>query len=164
MTTTASPTTTATTTTTTVSLFCDGSCLGNPGPGGWACLMRATTSSGTHEKMLTGGDAQTTNNRMELQAAVKGLEALTRPCAVEVVTDSNYVVEGMKSWIHGWKKNGWKSKDGKPVKNVELWQALAAAAAIHEVRWRWVKGHAGHIENERVDAAARDVAARFAKR
>lgn len=160
-------TTTTTTSTaassTVVSLFCDGSCLGNPGPGGWACLMRATTSSGTHEKMLTGGDKQTTNNRMELQAVVKGLEALTRPCAVEVVTDSNYVVEGMKSWIHGWKKNGWKSKDGKPVKNIELWQALDAAATKHQVRYRWVKGHAGHAENERVDAAARDVAAQFAR-
>jgi ribonuclease HI len=126
--------------------------------------MRATTSSGVHEKMLTGGEANSTNNRMELMAAIKGLEALTRPCAVEVVTDSNYVVEGMKSWIHGWKKGGWKAAGGKPVKNVELWQALDAAAAKHEVRWRWVKGHAGHAENERVDAAARDVAATFSKR
>ena len=156
-------TTTSTTTTTTVSLFCDGSCLGNPGPGGWACLMRATTSSGVHEKMLTGGDKQTTNNRMELLAVIKGLEALTRPCAVEVVTDSNYVVEGMKSWIHGWKKSGWKGQGGKAVKNIELWQALDAAAAQHQVRWRWVKGHAGHVENERVDAAARDAAGRFAR-
>ena len=126
--------------------------------------MRASTSSGVHEKMLTGGEANSTNNRMELMAAIKGLEALTRPCAVEVVTDSNYVVEGMKSWIHGWKKGGWKAAGGKPVKNVELWQALDAAAAKHEVRWRWVKGHAGHAENERVDAAARDVAATFSKR
>jgi ribonuclease HI len=126
--------------------------------------MRASTSSGVHEKMLTGGEPNSTNNRMELMAAIKGLEALTRPCAVEVVTDSNYVVEGMKSWIHGWKKGGWKSAGGKPVKNVELWQALDAAAAKHEVRWRWVKGHAGHAENERVDAAARDVAATFSKR
>jgi ribonuclease HI len=126
--------------------------------------MRATTSSGVHEKMLTGGEANSTNNRMELMAAIKGLEALTRPCAVEVVTDSNYVVEGMKSWIHGWKKGGWKAAGGKPVKNVELWQALDAAAARHEVRWRWVKGHAGHAENERVDAAARDIAATFSRR
>jgi ribonuclease HI len=145
-----------------VSIFCDGSCLGNPGPGGWAALLRATTSSGgRHEKLVVGGEVDTTNNRMELVAAIEGLRLLTRPCAVDVYTDSNYVVQGMKSWIHGWKKNGWKAS-GRPVKNRDLWERLDAAAAMHQVRWHWVRGHAGHAENEAVDAAARAEASRLA--
>ena len=145
-----------------VSIFCDGSCLGNPGPGGWAALLRATTSAGAvHEKLVVGGEADTTNNRMELLAAIEGLRLLTRPCAVDLYTDSNYVVQGMKAWIHGWKKNGWKAS-GKPVKNQELWAHLDAAAAAHQVRFHWVKGHAGHAENEKVDAAARAEASRDA--
>ena len=147
-----------------VSLFCDGSCLGNPGPGGWAALLRATTSAGgQHEKLVAGGESSTTNNRMELLAAIEGLRLLNRPCTVDVYTDSNYVVKGMTSWIHGWKKNGWKAS-GKPVKNQELWERLEAAAGMHQVRWHWVRGHAGHLENERVDAAARAEATRVAGR
>jgi ribonuclease HI len=149
---------------TSVSIFCDGSCLGNPGPGGWAALLRATTSAGSqHEKLIAGGEPSTTNNRMELLAAIEGLRLLNRPCVVDVYTDSNYVVQGMSSWIHGWKRNGWKAS-GKPVKNQELWERLAAAAATHQVRWHWVRGHAGHPENERVDAAARAEATRVAGR
>ncbi|MBM4281363.1 MAG: ribonuclease HI [Deltaproteobacteria bacterium] len=143
-----------------VVVFCDGSCLGNPGPGGWAALMQTTTKAGPAEKMLTGHAADTTNNRMELQAALEALRALTRRCAVDVHTDSNYVVQGMKSWIHGWKKKGWKNSAGKPVENQDLWLALDEAAARHAVRWHWVRGHNGHPENERVDVAARDAATR----
>lgn len=145
-----------------VAIFCDGSCLGNPGPGGWAALLRATTSDGTvHEKLAVGGEVETTNNRMELLAAIEGLALLNRACAVTVYTDSNYVVQGMSSWIVGWKKNGWKAS-GKPVKNQELWVRLDEVAHRHQVRWQWVKGHAGHVENERVDEAARQEAGRFA--
>ena len=146
-----------------VVIYCDGSCLGNPGPGGWAALLRATTGSGTHEKMLTGGMATTTNNQMELMAAAEALKALTRPCDVEVVTDSKYVIDGITTWIFNWKKNGWKAQ-GKPVKNADLWRDLDGARLPHLVKWTWVKGHAGHPENERVDAAARDVAGTFARR
>jgi ribonuclease HI len=135
-----------------VSLFCDGSCLGNPGPGGWAALLRATTPSGkVHEKLAVGGEAETTNNRMELLAAIEGIALLTRPCVVDLSTDSNYVVQGMKAWIHTWKKNGWKAS-GKPVKNQELWVRLDDVARAHQLRWHWVKGHAGHAENERAEA------------
>jgi ribonuclease HI len=143
-----------------VTVFCDGSCLGNPGRGGWAALLVTTTKAGPAEKLLTGNARQTTNNRMELLAAIEGLKALTRPCAVTVVTDSNYVVQGMKSWIHGWKKNAWKNSAKKPVENKDLWLLLDAAAQPHAVTWQWVKGHAGHVENERVDLAAREAAAR----
>jgi ribonuclease HI len=127
-------------------------------------LLRATTSAGgQHEKLVAGGESSTTNNRMELLAAIEGLRLLNRPCTVDVYTDSNYVVKGMTSWIHGWKKNGWKAS-GKPVKNQELWERLEAAAGMHQVRWHWVRGHAGHLENERVDAAARAEATRVAGR
>lgn len=161
---TATATATTTTATTTapsvVKIFCDGSCLGNPGPGGWAALLITHTKGGLAEKLVTGSAKATTNNRMELQAAIEGLRVLTRPCVVEVVTDSNYVVQGMKSWIHGWKKKGWKNSQNKPVENKDLWEALDAAAKPHKVEFKWVKGHAGHVENERVDVAAREAAGR----
>jgi ribonuclease HI len=139
-----------------VELFTDGACSGNPGPGGWGAILRARKSDGgDSERELSGGDPATTNNRMELMAAIMGLEALKRPCRVRLFTDSNYVREGVTKWIHGWKKNGWRTADKKPVKNIELWQRLDAARARHHVEWHWVKGHSGHPENERADALAR---------
>ena len=134
----------------TVYLFTDGACKGNPGAGGWGVLLRY----GTHEKELFGGEAQTTNNRMELTAVLSGLKTLNRPCDVVICTDSQYVKNGMESWIHGWKKNGWKTAGRQPVKNADLWQQLDEQVARHRVRWQWVKGHAGHAENERADALA----------
>lgn len=134
-----------------VEIFADGACLGNPGPGGWAALLRY---KGT-DKELHGGESLTTNNRMELMAVIEGLRALTRPCKVAVTTDSQYVQKGISEWIYSWKKRGWKTADKKPVKNVDLWQALDEARTPHQVSWHWVKGHAGHIENERVDQLAR---------
>ena len=135
-----------------VIIHTDGACSGNPGPGGWGAIL----SFGDHEKELKGGEAHTTNNRMELMAAIAGLEALQRPCRVRLTTDSKYVLDGATKWIKGWKKNGWKTADKKPVKNVELWQRLDAAHAVHKVDWHWVKGHSGHAENERADQLARD--------
>ena len=137
-----------------VEVFTDGACLGNPGPGGWAALLRA----GTHEKALAGSEAMTTNNRMELMAAIAGIEALKRACTVAVTTDSQYVRRGVEEWMPRWKANGWKTSDKKPVKNRDLWERLDAALASHDVRWHWVKGHAGHAENERVDVLAREAA------
>ena len=137
-----------------VEIFTDGACKGNPGPGGWGALLRM----GAHEKELSGGELATTNNRMELTAAIEGLRALTRPCRVTLYTDSRYVMDGLTKWIHGWQKNGWKTADKKPVKNADLWQALLEAARPHRIDWRWVKGHAGHPENERVDKLASDAA------
>ena len=134
----------------TVYLFTDGACKGNPGAGGWGVLLRY----GTHEKELFGGEAQTTNNRMELTAVLFGLKTLNRPCDVVICTDSQYVKNGMESWIHNWKKNGWKTAGRQPVKNADLWQQLDEQVARHRVRWQWVKGHAGHTENERADAVA----------
>ena len=133
-----------------VAIFTDGACKGNPGPGGWGAILRF----GAQEKELNGSEALTTNNRMELQAAISALAALTRPCQVDLTTDSVYVRDGITKWVHGWQKNGWKTADRKPVKNDDLWQALLAAARPHAVRWHWVKGHAGHSENERADALA----------
>jgi ribonuclease HI len=141
----------------TVHLFTDGACLGNPGPGGWAALLRYNGV----EKELAGGAALTTNNRMELTAVIEGLRALTRACAVTVFTDSQYVQKGITEWIGAWKKRGWKTADKKPVKNADLWQALEAAGAGHRVTWTWVRGHAGHPENERVDELARAEAEKF---
>ncbi|SFP93551.1 ribonuclease HI [Sphingomonas rubra] len=138
----------------TVEIATDGACKGNPGPGGWGALIRF----GEAEKELSGGERQTTNNRMELTAAIEALNALTRPCAVTLSTDSRYVMDGLTKWIHGWRKNGWKTADRKPVKNAELWQALVAAADRHQVQWKWVKGHAGHPDNERADKLASDAA------
>lgn len=140
-----------------VAIFTDGACKGNPGPGGWGALLRM----GATEKELSGGEALTTNNRMELMAAIRGLEALKRPCRVTLTTDSRYVMDGLTKWIHGWRRNGWKTADRKPVKNADLWQALLAAAEPHRIEWKWVKGHAGHAENERVDQLACAEAVRF---
>jgi ribonuclease HI len=134
-----------------VEIFTDGACSGNPGPGGWGAILRI----GQKERELSGGEAATTNNRMELMGAIAALEALKRPCKVRLFTDSVYVKDGATKWIHGWKKNGWKTADKKPVKNIELWQRLDAARAPHEIDWIWVKGHSGHVENERVDELAR---------
>ncbi|HEU0133875.1 MAG TPA: ribonuclease HI [Allosphingosinicella sp.] len=143
-----------------VEIFTDGACKGNPGPGGWGAVIR----SGSHEKEISGGEPLTTNNRMELLAAIRAFEALKRPCEVTLWTDSVYVRDGITKWIHGWKRNGWKTADRKPVKNAELWQELLDAAAPHKVDWRWVKGHAGHPENERADKLACDAAMTFARR
>jgi ribonuclease HI len=134
-----------------VRIHTDGACSGNPGPGGWGALIEW----GPHVKEMCGGEAETTNNRMEMMAAIAALEALTRPCAIDLFTDSNYLKGGITGWIHGWKKNGWKTADKKPVKNVDLWQRLEAALERHEVSWHWVKGHAGHAENEKADELAR---------
>ena len=139
-----------------VEMFTDGACRGNPGPGGWAALIRLASSTGTRarERELSGGEPLTTNNRMELKAAIEGLNALTRPCRVRLTTDSVYVRDGITRWIHGWQRNGWRTSNRKPVKNAELWQALIEAASPHRVEWHWVKAHDGHAENERVDALA----------
>lgn len=133
-----------------VELFTDGACKGNPGLGGWGVLLRY----GGAEKELFGGEANTTNNRMELMAVIQGLNALTRASDVCVTTDSQYVKNGITQWIHNWKRNGWKTANKKPVKNVDLWQQLDQAVQQHQVAWQWVKGHAGHAENERADALA----------
>lgn len=136
--------------------YTDGACSGNPGPGGWGVLMIARDGGAVlREREMSGGEAMTTNNRMELMAAISALEALTKPVDITIVTDSAYVKNGVTEWIHGWKRNGWKTASRAPVKNVELWQRLDAAQAQHKVIWRWIKGHAGHAENERADALAR---------
>ena len=134
-----------------VAIYTDGACKGNPGPGGWGALLRM----GKHEKELSGSEPHTTNNRMELLAAISALEALSRPSEIIVVTDSAYVKNGVTEWIHAWKRKNWRTAGGSPVKNVELWQRIEAAAAGHKVTWRWIKGHAGHAENERADELAR---------
>jgi len=134
-----------------VTLFTDGACSGNPGPGGWGVLL----IYGDARKTLQGGEAETTNNRMELTAAIMGLESLTRACAVDLFTDSQYVKQGITQWMTGWKRNGWKTADKKPVKNIDLWQRLDEAVQNHDVTFHWVKGHAGHLENEEVDGLAR---------
>jgi ribonuclease HI len=133
-----------------VEIFTDGACKGNPGPGGWGAILR----TGSREREMSGADAATTNNRMELMAAIMALRALTKPCRVELSTDSKYVMDGITKWVFGWQRNGWRTADKKPVKNAELWQALLEAARPHDVAWKWVKGHAGHPENERADALA----------
>ena len=140
-----------------VEIFTDGACSGNPGPGGWGAILRY----GATEKELNGGEPQTTNNRMEMMAAIMAIEAVKRPCEINLYTDSVYLRDGITSWIHGWKARGWKTADKKPVKNVELWQRLDAAHALHKVDWRWVKGHSGHPENERADQLARDEIAKL---
>ncbi len=137
-----------------VEIATDGACKGNPGPGGWGALLRF----GTKEREMSGGEKPSTNNRMELMAAIRSLEALKQPCRVTLSTDSRYVMDGLTKWIHGWQKNGWKTADRKPVKNAELWQALLAAAKPHRIEWKWVKGHAGHPDNERADRLASDAA------
>ncbi len=140
-----------------IEIFTDGACLGNPGPGGWAYLLRY----GAHEKLAAGGERDTTNNRMELQAVIEALQALKQDCQIDLFTDSQYVRKGMTEWIHGWHKNGWKTAQKEPVKNQDLWQALHQLVQSHEVVWHWVKGHSGHLENERVDQAARLAAEKF---
>lgn len=142
--------------------YTDGACSGNPGPGGWGVLLQAKEGGRLiRERCLSGGEADTTNNRMELMAAISALEALARPSSITIVTDSNYVKGGVTGWIHGWKINGWKTAARKPVKNIDLWQRLDQAQSRHEVTWKWVKGHAGHIENERADELARQGMAPF---
>lgn len=135
----------------TVEIWTDGACSGNPGPGGWGAILRYNGV----EKELFGGEADTTNNRMELTAAIEALNALKESCQIDLTTDSQYVKGGITGWIHGWKKNGWKTANKKPVKNVELWQALDEAVSRHTVNWHWIKGHAGHEENEKADELAR---------
>jgi ribonuclease HI len=137
-----------------VEIATDGACKGNPGPGGRGAVIR----SGAREKDISGGENPTTNNRMELMAAIKALEALNKPCRVTLSTDSKYVMDGLTKWIHGWRKNGWKTADRKPVKNADLWQLLVAASAAHQIDWKWVKGHNGHPDNERADKLASDAA------
>jgi ribonuclease HI len=137
-----------------VEVATDGACKGNPGPGGWGALLRF----GDREKEMSGAENPSTNNRMELMAAIRALEALKRPCRVKLSTDSRYVMDGLTKWIHGWRKNGWKTADRKPVKNADLWQQLLDAAAPHRIDWVWVKGHAGHPDNERADKLASDAA------
>jgi len=143
-----------------VEIATDGACKGNPGPGGWGALIR----SGGTEKELSGGEKMTTNNRMELMAAIEGLRALKRPCRVTLSTDSRYVMDGLTKWIKGWQKNGWKTAAKQPVKNAELWQALLDAAKPHRIDWVWVKGHAGHPDNERCDKLASDAAVLASRR
>lgn len=143
-----------------VEIATDGACKGNPGPGGWGALIRA----GGTEKELSGGEALTTNNRMELMAAIEGLNALKRPCHVMLSTDSRYVMDWLTKWIKGWQKNGWKTAARQPVKNADLWQALLDAAKPHRVEWTWVKGHAGHPDNERADRLASDAAVAAGRR
>ena len=143
-----------------VEIATDGACKGNPGPGGWGALIR----SGATEKELSGGELLTTNNRMELTAAIEGLNALKRPCHVMLSTDSRYVMDGLTKWIKGWQKNGWKTAARQPVKNADLWQKLIDAAKPHRIEWVWVKGHAGHPDNERADTLASDAAVAAGRR
>ena len=142
-----------------VDVFTDGACKGNPGPGGWGALLRM----GKHEKEMSGGEPQTTNNRMEMTGVIKALGALVEPCQVTIYTDSRYVIDGMAKWIDGWKKRGWINASKQPVKNADLWHDLIEAVGRHSVTWQWVKGHAGHPENERVDQLASDAAEQQAR-
>jgi ribonuclease HI len=138
----------------TVEIFTDGACKGNPGPGGWGAILRM----GKHEKELSGSEPQTTNNRMEMTAVIKALEALIEPCEVKLHTDSKYVIDGITKWVAGWKRNGWKNASKQPVRNADLWHELIAAELRHKVDWIWVRGHDGHVENERADRLASDAA------
>lgn len=140
-----------------IEIYTDGACSGNPGPGGWGAILRHEKA----EKELSGGENPTTNNKMELTAAIEALKALKSPCRVDLYTDSEYVRKGITEWVHNWQKRGWLTADKKPVANKELWQALLAAAAAHQISWHWVKGHAGHPENERCDALARAAITQF---
>lgn len=141
-----------------VEIFTDGACKGNPGPGGWGALLRM----GPHEKELSGGEQDTTNNRMEMTAVIEGLNALIEPCDVALHSDSKYVIDGITKWVHGWKKRGWINASKKPVRNADLWHDMIDASARHAVSWHWVKGHSGHLENDRVDQLASDAAERIA--
>jgi len=146
-----------------VELYCDGACLGNPGPGGWAFLLRLRTSDGLREKEGSGSEAETTNNRMELSGAIQGLLALTKPCEVDLFCDSQYVVKGIQSWLEGWKRAGWRKADKQPVMNADLWQELDRQLQKQRVEAHWVRGHAGHPENERVDVLASEAARKAAR-
>jgi len=137
-----------------VDIFTDGACKGNPGPGGWGVLLRM----GPHEKEMSGSDPETTNNRMEMTAVIKALAALIEPCDVTLHTDSKYVIDGITKWVHGWKRNGWVNASKQPVRNADLWHELIEVAQRHQVNWQWVRGHNGHVENERVDKLASDAA------
>lgn len=137
-----------------VDIFTDGACKGNPGPGGWGVLLRM----GKHEKEISGSDPSTTNNRMEMTAVIRALKALIEPCEVTIHTDSRYVIDGITKWVHGWKRNGWVNASKQPVRNADLWHDLIEAAQPHQIQWQWVKGHNGHVENERVDKLASDAA------
>jgi ribonuclease HI len=137
-----------------IDVFTDGACKGNPGPGGWGVILRM----GKHEKEMSGSDPQTTNNRMEMTAVIRALNALTEPCEVNVCTDSRYVIDGMTKWVHGWQKKGWVNASKQPVRNADLWHDLIEAVRRHKVSWQWVRGHDGHIENERADKLASDAA------
>ena len=139
-----------------VEVFTDGACKGNPGPGGWGAILRM----GAHEKELSGGEPETTNNRMEMTAVIRALGALIEPCAVTIHTDSRYVIDGMTKWVEGWKRKGWVNASKQPVRNQDLWHDLIEAVKHHEVAWQWVKGHNGHVENERADQLASDAALR----
>ncbi len=143
-----------------IEIFTDGACKGNPGPGGWGVLLRM----GKHEKEMSGGEPDTTNNRMEMMAVIKSLEALIEPCEVIIHTDSRYVIDGMTKWIAGWKRNGWINSSKKPVRNADLWHELIEAAKRHKVEWQWVRGHNGHVENERVDRLASDAASEASRK
>jgi ribonuclease HI len=138
-----------------IELFTDGACSGNPGPGGWGAILRHTTAAKTHEKEFNGGEAQTTNNRMEMQAVIEGLSALKERCRVTVYTDSQYVIDGVTKYMRNWKLNGWRTSTKKEVKNIDLWEQLDTLLPQHDIQWMWVRGHNGHIENERADALAR---------
>jgi ribonuclease HI len=138
----------------TVEIFTDGACKGNPGPGGWGAVIRY----GAHEKEISGGDPDTTNNRMEMWAAIQALTLLIEPCEVKLHTDSKYVLDGITKWVHGWQRNGWKNASKQPVRNADLWHALIEAVARHQIEWVWIKGHSGHAENERADRLASDAA------
>ena len=138
----------------TIDIFTDGACKGNPGPGGWGAILRM----GNHEKELSGGEADTTNNRMEMTAVIRALKALTEPCAVTIHTDSRYVIDGMTKWIEGWKRKGWVNASKQPVRNQDLWHDLIEAVLHHQIEWQWIKGHTGHPENERADQLASDAA------
>ncbi|MEO9463628.1 MAG: ribonuclease HI [Marinomonas sp.] len=142
-----------------IEIHTDGACKGNPGPGGWGVLLRM----GAHEKELSGGEADTTNNRMEMLAVIRAFEALIEPCTVDLYSDSKYVLDGMTKWIHGWQKRGWVNASKKPVRNADLWHELIEVSAKHEVNWNWVKGHSGNAENERVDQLASDAASEQAR-
>lgn len=141
-----------------VEIFTDGACKGNPGPGGWGALLRL----GQHEKELSGGDPDTTNNRMEMTAVIQALSALIEPCQVDLYSDSKYVIDGITKWVHGWQKRGWVNASKKPVRNADLWHDLIEITAKHQIEWHWVKGHSGHAENDRVDQLASDAAERIA--
>ena len=143
----------------TITIYTDGACKGNPGPGGWGVILRM----GKHEKELSGSDPSTTNNRMEMTAVIRGLKALIEPCEVTIYTDSRYVIDGITKWVHGWKRNGWVNASKQPVRNADLWHDLIEVAKRHEISWQWVRGHNGHPENERVDRLASDAALEAAR-